>query len=143
MFEDVTNIKIAVDFDGTIVEHQYPEIGKEKLFAFEALQEMQKKGFKLILWTVRSGKRLEEAVEFCRNKGVEFYASIPCCFLHSRVLHRLKNHCLHTLHQVFPGLLSTTQRCGCSFQTIFLTVISLFCLLTIFSLVIFERSHQD
>ena len=74
MSEDVTNVRIAVDFDGTIVEHQYPEIGKEKLFAFETLQEMQKKGFKLILWTVRSGKSLEEAVEFCRNKGVEFYA---------------------------------------------------------------------
>lgn len=74
MLEEMTNIKIAVDFDGTIVEHLYPEIGKEKLFAFEALREMQKKGFKLILWTVRSGKELEEAVEFCRNKGVEFYA---------------------------------------------------------------------
>ena len=74
MYEEATNIKIAVDFDGTIVEHQYPEIGKEKLFAFEALREMQKKGFKLILWTVRSGDKLEEAIEFCRNKGVEFYA---------------------------------------------------------------------
>jgi len=74
MSENVTNIKIAVDFDGTLVEHQYPEIGKEKLFAFETLREMQKKGFKLILWTVRSGEMLEEAVEFCRNKGVEFYA---------------------------------------------------------------------
>ena len=74
MYEEATNIKIAVDFDGTIVEHQYPEIGKEKLFAFEALREMQKKGFKLILWTVRSGEKLEEAIEFCRNKGVEFYA---------------------------------------------------------------------
>ncbi len=74
MPEEMINIKIAVDFDGTIVEHQYPEIGKEKLFAFETLREMQKRGFKLILWTVRSGNELEEAVEFCRNKGVEFYA---------------------------------------------------------------------
>ncbi len=74
MPEEMINIKIAVDFDGTIVEHLYPEIGKEKLFAFETLREMQKRGFKLILWTVRSGNELEEAVEFCRNKGVEFYA---------------------------------------------------------------------
>ena len=74
MLEEMTNIKIAVDFDGTIVEHLYPEIGKEKLFAFETLREMQKRGFKLILWTVRSGNELEEAIEFCRNKGVEFYA---------------------------------------------------------------------
>lgn len=67
-------IKIAVDFDGTIVEHCYPSIGKVKLFAFETLKELQKKGYILILWTVRTGKELEEAVEFCRNNGVEFYA---------------------------------------------------------------------
>lgn len=67
-------IKIAVDFDGTIVEHCYPAIGKPKLFAFETLKEFQKKGFLLILWTFRVGKELDEAVEFCRNNGIEFYA---------------------------------------------------------------------
>lgn len=67
-------IKIAVDFDGTIVEHCYPAIGATKLFAFETLKELQKQGFLLILWTFRTGKELEEAVEFCRINGVEFYA---------------------------------------------------------------------
>jgi len=67
-------IKIAVDFDGTIVEHCYPAIGKPKLFAFETLKEIQKRGFLLILWTFRVGKELDEAVEFCRNNGIEFYA---------------------------------------------------------------------
>ncbi|HCT30803.1 MAG TPA: hydrolase [Bacteroidales bacterium] len=67
-------IKIAVDFDGTIVEHCYPTIGETKLFAFETLREFQKRGFLLILWTFRTGKELEEAVEFCRINGVEFYA---------------------------------------------------------------------
>ena len=65
---------IAVDFDGTIVEHRYPDIGKEKLFAFESLKALQKQGHLLILWTFRSGKELDEAVEFCKNNGVEFYA---------------------------------------------------------------------
>lgn len=65
---------IAVDFDGTIVEHAYPQIGKPKLFAFETLKELQKQGYRLILWTYRAGKELDEAVEFCRNNGVEFYA---------------------------------------------------------------------
>lgn len=65
---------IAVDFDGTIVEHRYPEIGKEKLFAFESLKALQKQGHLLILWTFRSGKELDEAVEFCKKNGVEFYA---------------------------------------------------------------------
>lgn len=65
---------IAVDFDGTIVEHRYPDIGKEKLFAFETLKALQKQGHMLILWTFRAGKELEEAVEFCHSKGLEFYA---------------------------------------------------------------------
>jgi hydroxymethylpyrimidine pyrophosphatase-like HAD family hydrolase len=71
---DINNIKIAVDFDGTIVDHQYPEIGKEKLFAFQTLKELEKRGARLILWTFRTGKELDEAVEFCRKNGIEFYA---------------------------------------------------------------------
>lgn len=67
-------MKIAVDFDGTIVEHRYPQIGEEKLFAFETLKQMQKAGHQLILWTFRQGKELDEAIEFCRKRGVEFYA---------------------------------------------------------------------
>ncbi len=65
---------IAVDFDGTIVEHEYPRIGKEMLFAFDTLKAMQRKGHKLILWTFRDGETLTEAVEYCLKNGVEFYA---------------------------------------------------------------------
>lgn len=65
---------IAVDFDGTIVEHDYPRIGKEMMFAFATLKELNKKGHKLILWTIRTGHLLDEAVEYCRKNGVEFYA---------------------------------------------------------------------
>ena len=65
---------IAVDFDGTIVEHAYPKIGKEMLFAFDTLKALQKKGHKLILWTFRDSDLLVEAVEYCRENGVEFYA---------------------------------------------------------------------
>ena len=65
---------IAVDFDGTIVEDCYPSIGKEKRFAFMTLKALQKEGHQLILWTYRTGKALEEAVEFCRKNDVEFYA---------------------------------------------------------------------
>ena len=74
MMVDITNIKIAVDFDGTIVEHEYPRIGKEKLFAFQTLKELEKKGARLILWTFRTGNELNDAVEFCRENGIEFYA---------------------------------------------------------------------
>ena len=65
---------IAIDFDGTIVEHKYPAIGKARPFAFETLLLLQKKGHQLILWSYRSGKKLEEAIAFCANKGIEFYA---------------------------------------------------------------------
>jgi hydroxymethylpyrimidine pyrophosphatase-like HAD family hydrolase len=71
---DFTGIKIAVDFDGTIVEHDYPNIGKEKLFAFQTLKELEKMGAYLILWTFRTGKELDAAVEYCRRNGIEFYA---------------------------------------------------------------------
>jgi hypothetical protein len=71
---DFTGLKIAVDFDGTIVEHEYPLIGKEKLFAFQTLKELEKLGARLILWTFRAGKELDEAVEFCKKNGIEFYA---------------------------------------------------------------------
>jgi hypothetical protein len=71
---DLNGIKIAVDFDGTIVEHKYPAIGKENLFAFRTLLELEKRGARLILWTFRTGKELEEAVEYCRKSGLEFYA---------------------------------------------------------------------
>ena len=65
---------IAVDFDGTIVRHEYPKIGKPNLFAFETLKALQKQGHRLILWTYRSGKALNDAVQFCKEHGVEFYA---------------------------------------------------------------------
>jgi hydroxymethylpyrimidine pyrophosphatase-like HAD family hydrolase len=67
-------LTIAVDFDGTIVENNYPSIGKPMLFAFETLKALENEGHKLILWTYRKGKELNEAVKFCRKNGIEFYA---------------------------------------------------------------------
>ena len=63
---------IAVDFDGTIVEHRYPSIGKEYPFAIETLRKLTEEGHRLILWTVREGQYLDDAVEFCRSRGLEF-----------------------------------------------------------------------
>lgn len=67
-------LKIAVDFDGTIVKDAYPKIGKPLIFAFDTLKRFQEKGHRLILWTYRSGKPLDEAVNFCESNGVKFYA---------------------------------------------------------------------
>ena len=65
---------IAVDFDGTIVEHEYPGIGEELPFAVSTLRMLADQQHRLILWTVRRGRLLEEAVEWCRKRGLEFYA---------------------------------------------------------------------
>ena len=65
---------IAVDFDGTIVRHRYPKIGEEIPFATSTLHMLIQDRHRLILWTVREGELLDEAVEWCRARGVEFYA---------------------------------------------------------------------
>ena len=68
------NLIIAIDFDGTIVEDAYPKIGKPIIFAFETMKKLQSEGHRLILWTYRSDIKLQEAVDFCKQQGLEFYA---------------------------------------------------------------------
>ena len=65
---------IAVDFDGTIVENRYPEIGRELPFATETLRMLAREGHRLVLWSCREGELLDEAVAWCRERGVEFWA---------------------------------------------------------------------
>ena len=68
---------IAIDFDGTIVDHRFPEIGKPVPGAFEWMKKFKEAGADLILWTMRSdgqanGDVLTEAVKFCEDNGVVF-----------------------------------------------------------------------
>ncbi len=66
---------IAVDFDGTIVENRYPRIGRELPAAIDTLLSLQKEQqHQIILWTVREGTLLDEAVSWCKKRGLEFYA---------------------------------------------------------------------
>ena len=65
---------IAVDFDGTIVEHRYPAIGAEIPFAIDTLKKLVEEKHRLILWSVREGELLDEAVAYCKKRGLEFYA---------------------------------------------------------------------
>lgn len=69
---------IAVDFDGTLAQHRFPDIGEEVPWAFYWLKRLAGHGVKFILWTMRSdgqevGNVLTEAVEFCRQRGIEFF----------------------------------------------------------------------
>ncbi|MAZ37697.1 hydrolase [Salibacteraceae bacterium] len=67
-------MRIAVDFDGTIVEHQYPRIGRPIQNAVEVLKKLNAAGHTLIMWTYRHGSTLEDAVQYCKSNGVDFYA---------------------------------------------------------------------
>lgn len=69
---------IAVDFDGTIVEHEYPEVGAPVPGSIEWMKKFVEAGARLILWTMRhdsasAGPVLTHAVEYCRSQGVEFW----------------------------------------------------------------------
>ena len=66
---------IAIDFDGTIVTHAYPEIGKPIPFAIETLKRLQQVDHhQLILWSCREGELLQQAVDYCHERGLDFYA---------------------------------------------------------------------
>lgn len=65
---------IAIDFDGTLVEDEFPNIGKLRNSVWDDMVEAQKRGAKIILWTSRDHERLKEAVEFCVEKGFHFDA---------------------------------------------------------------------
>lgn len=67
---------VAVDFDGTIVEHRYPSIGREIPFAIDTLKKLSSERHKLILWSVREGKLLDEAVAFVVSVALSFMPSI-------------------------------------------------------------------
>ena len=66
---------IAVDFDGTIVTHAYPAIGKPIPFAIETLKKLQSEDHhEIILWSCREGELLQQAIDYCKARGLEFYA---------------------------------------------------------------------
>ena len=65
---------IAVDFDGTLCQSRYPKIGKANQTVIDFLLMQQQKGVKLILWTMREGERLAEAVAWCQEHGLFFDA---------------------------------------------------------------------
>ena len=66
------NLTIAVDFDGTCVTHSYPYIGKD-IGSVPVLKELVDRGHQLILWTMRSGKQLEDAVNWFSENDIPLY----------------------------------------------------------------------
>lgn len=66
------NLIICVDFDGTCVTHEYPNIGKE-IGAAEVLKQLTDKGHKLILFTMRSGKELQDAINWFEERNIPLF----------------------------------------------------------------------
>ncbi|MBR4149623.1 MAG: hypothetical protein IKT94_05770 [Rikenellaceae bacterium] len=64
---------IALDFDGTVVTHEYPYVG-EDIGAVPVLKELTAAGHQLILFTMRSGKLLDEALAWFERNGIELFA---------------------------------------------------------------------
>lgn len=69
----IRNALIAVDFDGTVVTHAYPEIGDDA-GAVPVLKELTDNGCRLILFTMRHGKLLDDAIRWFRERGIPLYA---------------------------------------------------------------------
>jgi len=67
------SLYIGVDFDGTIVKHKYPEVGKSIEGALDVMEELIAAGHKLILYTMRSGDRLQDAVDYLEENGIVLY----------------------------------------------------------------------
>ena len=67
-------LAVAVDFDGTICENAWPEIGEPNLELIEWLCWWRESGNRLILWTNRTGAKLDEAVTACKTWGLTFDA---------------------------------------------------------------------
>lgn len=65
---------IAVDFDGTLCENAWPGIGPARTGVIDYVLGEQMTGAKLILWTNRVGERLDEALEWCAERGIAFDA---------------------------------------------------------------------
>ena len=63
---------IAIDFDGTICQNKYPEIGEPMPLAIESIKELRERGHDLILWTCRQGELLDNAVKWCKEHDIPF-----------------------------------------------------------------------
>ena len=70
----MTGKVIAVDFDGTLCENKFPEIGEPKKDILDAVKKLRQQGNKIILWSCRSGQPLIRAVMWCAEQGLLFDA---------------------------------------------------------------------
>ena len=84
---------IAIDFDGTCVDHRYPEVGNPAPNSIETLKALNLAGFNLILWTMRSEEKLQDAINWFKDNDISLFgiqrnptqdswSSSPKCYAH-------------------------------------------------------------
>ena len=66
-------MKITIDFDGTCVSHKFPFIGNEAPNCISTLKKLMANNHKIILYTMRAGLQLEEAVKWLNERGIELF----------------------------------------------------------------------
>ena len=71
---------IAIDFDGTIVTDQFPEVGELVAGAKDAINQLYKDGYTIIIWSCRTGSKKAKAIEFLVKQGVKFHYFNESCF---------------------------------------------------------------
>lgn len=88
---------MAVDFDGTVVKHEYPEIGEEVPHAVEVLKRLNENGVRIIVWTMRCGEHLDvDAKQWFQEREIKVWAynenpqqrnrtTSPKCFAHAYI----------------------------------------------------------
>lgn len=70
---NMKDVIMGLDFDGTVVSHEYPNIGKDLPFCIEVLKRFISEGGKICLNTMRHGEKLDEAVKYLKDKGIELW----------------------------------------------------------------------
>jgi hypothetical protein len=73
MAKDYNKVIIAVDFDGTVVTHEYPNMGSPIRGAIHTLKHIVREGHQLILWTMRDGKELDAAVKYFSDNSITLF----------------------------------------------------------------------
>lgn len=71
--ETQKRLYIAVDFDGTVVRHEYPKVGNDVKGAIEVLRMLVANKHNIILWTMRSGKKLQDAVNWYKENDIPLF----------------------------------------------------------------------
>jgi hypothetical protein len=89
---------IAIDFDGTIVEDRFPEIGDLKPGAVEAINQLYADGYTIIIWTCRTGINKARAVEFLAKAGIKWH------YFNESSIANLKLHNFNDTRKVYADL---------------------------------------